>query len=66
VGTDHDATKDIGRVTLASRTMAEPEGSLSVYLVPDAPQPATAMQLSGVLRIKWGTTELSTNWRVNQ
>jgi len=66
-GTDHDATKDIGRVTLASRTMAEPEGSLSVYLVPDAPQPATGhANLSGVLRIKWGTTELSTNWRVNQ
>src|SRR5437899_2488595 len=66
-GTDHDATKDIGRVTFASRTMAEPEGSLSVYLVPDAPQPATGhANLSGVLRIKWGTTELSTNWRANQ
>jgi hypothetical protein len=66
-GTDRDATKDIGRVSLASRTMAEPEGSLSIYLVPDAPQPATGhANLSGVLRIKWGTTELSATWRVDQ
>ncbi|HEV2669538.1 MAG TPA: DUF2911 domain-containing protein [Gemmatimonadales bacterium] len=66
-GTDHDASKDIGRVALASRTMAEPEGSLSIYLVPDAPQPGTGYaNLSGVLRIKWGTTELSTNWRVDK
>jgi hypothetical protein len=66
-GTDHDAAKDLGRVTLASRTMAEPEGSLSIYLVPDAPQPGTGYaSLSGILRIKWGTTELTTNWRVAQ
>lgn len=66
-GTDRDPAKDLGRVTLASRTMAEPEGSLSVYLVPDAPQPATGYaNLGGILRIKWGTTELTTNWRVTQ
>ena len=66
-GTDRDATKDIGRVTLASRTMAEPEPALSIYLVPDAPDPRTGYaELRGALRIKWGTTELTTNWRVDQ
>ena len=66
-GTDRDATKDIGRVTLASRTMAEPEPALSIYLVPDAPDPRTGYaELRGALRIKWGTTELTTTWRVDQ
>lgn len=66
-GTDRDASKDLGRVGLASRAMAEPEGSLSIYLVPDAPQPTTGYaNLGGVLRIKWGTTELTTNWRVDR
>ena len=66
-GTDYDASKDIGRVALSSRTMAEPEPSLTIYLVPDAPQPTTGYaELRGALRIKWGTTELATSWRVNQ
>ena len=66
-GTDHDATKDIGRVALASRVMAEAEPSLSIYLVPDSPDPTTGYaELRGTLRIKWGTTELTTPWRVDQ
>jgi len=66
-GTDYDATKDFGRVALTSRSLAEPEPSLTIYLVPDAPQPTTGYaELKGALRIKWGTTELSTSWRVNQ
>jgi len=66
-GTDHDAAKDIGRVALASRTMAEPEPSLTIYLVPDSPDPTTGYaNLRGTLRIKWGTTELTTPWRVDQ
>ncbi len=66
-GTDRDASKDLGRVTLTSRTMAEPEPSLSIYLVPDAPDPKTGYaELRGALRIKWGTTELTTSWRVDQ
>ena len=66
-GTDRDATKDIGRVTLTSRTMAEPEPTLSIYLVPDSPDPTTGYaKLQGTLRIKWGTTELTTTWRVDQ
>ncbi|HKA60089.1 MAG TPA: DUF2911 domain-containing protein [Gemmatimonadales bacterium] len=64
-GTDRDAAKDIGRVALTSRTLSEPESALSIYLVPDAPQPGTGYaNLSGILRIKWGSTELNTNWRV--
>lgn len=64
-GTDYDATKDLGRVPLTARTMAEPEGSLSVYLVPEAAHPASGMaDLRGVLRIKWGVTELSAHWQV--
>lgn len=66
-GSDRDATKDVGRVALASRTMAEPEPSLSIYLVPDSPEPGTGYAaLRGLLRIKWGTTELTTNWRIDQ
>jgi hypothetical protein len=66
-GTDRDATKDVGRATLASRTMAEPEPSLSIYLVPESPQPTTGYaDLRGILRIKWGTTELTTGWRIDQ
>lgn len=66
-GSDRDPAKDVGRVALTSRTMTEPESALSIYLVPEAPQPSTGYaELRGVLRIKWGTTELSTTWRVDQ
>src|SRR5213595_920520 len=33
-GTYYDPARDVGRVPLASRALAEPEGSLSIYLVP--------------------------------
>lgn len=64
-GTDYDASKDFGRVGLTSRTMAEPEESLTIYLVPDSARPADGYaEMRGVLRIEWGTTELSTRWSV--
>jgi hypothetical protein len=66
-GTDRNAALDLGRVPLASRTLAEPEGSLTIYLVPDAAQPTTGYaELRGALRIKWGSAELSTVWRVDR
>lgn len=66
-GTDRDATKDLGRVTLASRATLEPEPALTIYLVPDAPDPTTGYaNLRGTLRIKWGSTELTTPWRIDQ
>ena len=64
-GTDYDPADDIGRVTLAARTRAEPEESLTIYLVPDSPRPGSGYaDLQGRLRIVWGTTELSTRWRI--
>src|SRR6266849_8922625 len=64
-GTDYDASKDLGRVALATRTLPQTEESLSIYLVPEAAQPTTGFaDLRGGLRIRWGTTELSTGWRV--
>jgi Protein of unknown function (DUF2911) len=66
-GTDRDASKDIGRVALASRTLAEPEESLTLYLVPNSPKPRSGYaELAGVLRIKWGRTELSAPWSVDR
>jgi hypothetical protein len=64
-GTDRDTTKDLGRVPLAARTPGEPEESLTIYLVPDAANPSTgAADLKGLMRIKWGTIELSARWQV--
>jgi hypothetical protein len=66
-GTDRDAAKDLGRVTLTSRTMAEPEESMTIYLVPNSPRPRSGYaELAGVLRIKWGRTELGTTWSVDR
>lgn len=65
-GTDYDSTKDVGRIALTARTLPEPEDALSVYLTPAAPRPATGYaELRGALTIKWGTTELTTSWRVD-
>jgi hypothetical protein len=64
-GTEYDPADDVGRITLAARRRAEPEESLTLYLVPDSPRPGSGYaDLSGRLRIVWGTTELSTNWRI--
>jgi hypothetical protein len=64
-GTDYDASADMGRVALAARTRAEPEETLTLYLVPDSPRPSGGYaELRGRLRIVWGTTELTAPWRV--
>lgn len=64
-GTEYNPADDVGRITLAARTRAEPEESLTIYLVPDAPRPSSGYaELSGRLRIVWGATELSTIWRI--
>ena len=64
-GTDYDPRDDVGRITLASRTRAEPEESLTIYLVPDAARPGSGYaDMQGRMRIVWGTTELSTTWRI--
>lgn len=64
-GTDYDQSKDVGRIPLTSRPLAEPEESLTFYLVPESAKPADGYaELRGTLRMKWGRTELSAPWRV--
>ena len=66
-GTDYDAAKDVGRVALRVGSMKDNEDALTIYLVPDAPHPETGYgEPAGVLRIRWGTTELSVPWRVGR
>jgi hypothetical protein len=66
-GTDYDRTRDFGHLTLAAKPMRDNEETFTIYLVPDAPNPASGhANLGGVLRIRWGTTELSAPWTVKQ
>jgi|SRR5579862_939593 len=64
-GTDYDKSKDVGRVPLTATTKSDNEETLTIYLVPSADRPTTgAAALNGVMRIRWGTSELSTPWAV--
>lgn len=66
-GTDYDAKRDLGRITLAAKEMKDNEETLSIYLVPNSAQPGSGYAtLDGVLRVRWGTTELSSTWTVKQ
>lgn len=66
-GTDYNKARDIGRVTLAAKEMRDNEETLSIFLVPNSPRPQSGYaDLSGVLRIRWGTTELTAPWTVKQ
>ncbi len=66
-GLDYAPAKDVGRVALAVRPLAETEDALSIYLVPDAVDPTTeTADLRGVVRIKWGRTELTAPWTVDE
>lgn len=64
-GTDYNKARDIGRVTLTAKEMRDNEETFTIYLVPDSQNPASGYaNLGGVLRIRWGTTELSAPWAV--
>jgi len=63
-GTDRNPSKDIGRVRLTARTLTDSEDALSIYLTPNSTNPSRQADPAGVLRIKWGTVELSTPWKV--
>lgn len=63
-GTDRNPAKDIGRVRLTARTLSDSEDALSIYLTPNSSNPSRQADPSGVLRIKWGTVELSAPWKV--
>lgn len=66
-GTEYDATHDVGRVPLAVKKLTDAEESLSIYLVPESARPSAGYaELRGVMRIKWGQTELSTPWQVQR
>lgn len=56
-GTEYDKSKDLVRVPLESRTLAEVQESLQISLVPPASGPAR-----GTLAISWGKLHLSTSW----
>lgn len=64
-GTDYNAAKDFGRVAMTPREMKDNEESLTMYLVPESQQPQSGYAaLRGVMRVRWGTLELSTSWSV--
>lgn len=65
-GTDYDPSQDLARVDLASRTLAEPLESLSIWLVPAQVANTSTETPHGVLKIGWERTELSVNWRVGR
>ena len=65
-GTDYDPKQDFARIDLRSRTLAEPIESLTFWLVPAVEAPPSPTFPHGVLKFAWGSTELSTDWRVGR
>jgi hypothetical protein len=64
-GTDRDPAKDVARVALRGRALAEAFDSFTIWLVPDAvPAGQPPAPASGVLRFAWERLELSVPWRV--
>jgi Protein of unknown function (DUF2911) len=65
-GTDYDPVQDLARIDLRSRTLAEPLESLTFWLVPAIESAQSTTLPHGALKFAWGTTELSTDWRVGR
>jgi len=65
-GTGYEASKDLARIDLRQRTLSEPMESLTFWLIPTPEQPPSTKFPHGVLKFAWGTTELSTDWRVGR
>jgi hypothetical protein len=65
-GTDYDPAQDFARIDLRSRSLAEPLESLTFWLVPAIENATSATFPHGVLKFAWGSTELSTDWRVGR
>ena len=65
-GTNYEPAKDLARIDLRQRTLAEPVESLTFWLIPAVENPPSKTFPHGVLRFAWGTTELSTDWRVGR
>ncbi len=65
-GTDYDPAQDLARIDLRARTLAEPLESLTFWLIPTIENAPSTTFPHGILRFAWGTTELSTDWRVGR
>ncbi|MFL5508393.1 MAG: DUF2911 domain-containing protein [Gemmatimonadaceae bacterium] len=65
-GTDYDPSKDLARIDLRQRNLTEPMESLTFWLVPAVENPPSTTFPHGTLKFAWGTTELSTDWRVGR
>jgi hypothetical protein len=65
-GTDYDPKQDFARIDLRSRTLPEPIESLTFWLVPALEALPSTTFPHGVLKFAWGSTELSTDWRVGR
>lgn len=65
-GTDYDPAQDFARIDLRTRTLTEPLESLTFWLVPARENPPSTTFPHGVLKLAWGNTELSTDWRVGR
>ena len=58
-GTDYDATQDLGRTPVTSRTLSSPVESLTIWLIPSGDGTP-----KGELRFAWGSREFSVPWSV--
>jgi hypothetical protein len=58
-GIPYDASTELGRTPLTSRTLATPLESFTMWLIPAADGSA-----SGEIRFAWGSKEFSAPWRV--
>lgn len=56
-GTEYDASRDLARVALRMRTLAEVQESLQIAMVP-----VDAQSARGALTIRWGRLELAADW----
>lgn len=65
-GTDYDPSKDLARIDLRQRTLAEPVESLTFWLIPAIEAQNSTTFPHGVLKFAWGKTELSADWRVGR
>jgi len=61
-GLNYDASKDLARIPLLSRTLAEPVESFTIYLMPDLPKSMRDLGAFGTLKIVWERTELTVDW----
>ena len=58
-GVHYDASNELGRTPLTSRTLATPIESLTMWIIPAADGSA-----AGEIRFAWGSREFSAPWRV--